>query len=52
MAGTALRNAITRLLNPSKKSAKIIKELGIEVKDSTGNMMPVRVDGGGFRHSY
>ena len=41
MAGTALRNAITRLLNPSKKSAKIIKELGIEVKDSTGNMMPL-----------
>ncbi len=41
MSGTALRNSITRLLNPSKKSAKIITSLGIEVKDSTGNMKPL-----------
>ena len=40
MAGTALRNALSRLQNPSKKSAKLLKALGVTVVDSAGKMRP------------
>lgn len=39
MAGTGLRGAISRLLNPGKESADIIRQLGLEVTDSGGKMM-------------
>ena len=38
LAGTALRGALTRLADPSKKAARIMKELGINVKNSDGSM--------------
>jgi TP901 family phage tail tape measure protein len=39
-AGTALRNVITRLIDPPKKAKEWIDKLGISVKDSKGNMLP------------
>lgn len=41
-AGTALRGAITRLINPTKTSAAWMDRLGISVTDSQGNMLPFR----------
>lgn len=38
MGGTALRNVLTRLMNPTGKSKKLIEELGIEVYDTSGEM--------------
>ncbi len=40
-AGTSLRTALIRLLNPTGEAAAKIKELGIEIRDSQGNL---RVD--------
>ena len=39
-AGVALRNIITRLIDPPKKAKEWIDKLGISVKDSQGNMLP------------
>lgn len=41
MAGTALRGAITKLLNPSNKAAEILERLGITVETSSGKMLPL-----------
>ena len=41
MAGTALRGAITRLLNPSNEAQDILTKLGITVLDAEGNMRPL-----------
>jgi TP901 family phage tail tape measure protein len=40
MGGTALRNALSRLQNPSKKSAKLLEALGVTVTDASGKMRP------------
>lgn len=37
-AGTALRNIFTRMVKPTKQSAKVMKDLGISVTDSSGQM--------------
>lgn len=42
MAGTALRGAITRLLNPSKEAATILRRLGINAVDSSGELVSFR----------
>jgi TP901 family phage tail tape measure protein len=39
-AGTSLRTALIRLINPTAKAKKIFQELGIEVRDSAGNLRP------------
>jgi TP901 family phage tail tape measure protein len=39
-AGTSLRTALVRLINPTKKAKEIFKELGIEVRDAQGNLRP------------
>ena len=41
MAGTALRGAITKILAPSKEARGIMRELGIELTDTTGNILPL-----------
>ncbi len=41
MAGTGLRGAITRLLNPSNEAASVIENLGIQVLDASGKMLPL-----------
>lgn len=41
MAGTALRNIITRLINPVGKGKAVIKKLGIQVWESAGKMRPL-----------
>lgn len=38
--GTALRGALTRLINPSDEAAIAMKELGINIADAEGNMLP------------
>ena len=40
MGGTALRGAITKLLNPSIEAKDILGDLGVTVLDSTGKMRP------------
>jgi TP901 family phage tail tape measure protein len=40
-AGTSLRTALARLINPSTEAAKLIRELGVELRDLQGNL---RVD--------
>lgn len=37
-AGTALRNIFTRMVKPTKESAKVMEDLGISVTDSSGQM--------------
>lgn len=37
-AGTALRNIFTRMVKPTKQSAAAMEKLGVQVKDSHGNM--------------
>ena len=37
-AGTALRNIFTRMVKPTKESAKVMEQLGISVTDSSGQM--------------
>ncbi len=41
MAGTALRGAITKLVNPSKEAATTMAELGISATDSEGRLRPL-----------
>lgn len=41
MAGTSLRGAITRLLNPSAKAAGVLEDLGVNAVDSAGNLRPL-----------
>lgn len=38
LAGTAFKNAITRLLSPSQNAQRILKRLGITTKDSSGRL--------------
>ena len=42
MAGTALRGAISRLVNPTKDISDALNRLGIEVLDSQGRLLPLR----------
>lgn len=37
-AGTALRNIFTRMVKPTGESAKVMKQLGVSVTDSSGKM--------------
>lgn len=39
-AGTALKNAMMRLMNPTDEAAKLMNQLGIEAYDAQGNMKP------------
>lgn len=41
-AGTALKNAFVKLASPAAEGAKVLKELGIQVADSEGNMLPLQ----------
>ena len=41
LAGTALRGAITRLLNPTDEAQAILDKLGVTVTDTEGNMRPL-----------
>jgi TP901 family phage tail tape measure protein len=41
MAGTSLRGAIVRLLNPTKQMSELMEQLGLDVLDSTGNLKPL-----------
>ncbi|MGF7184426.1 TP901 family phage tail tape measure protein [Desulfitispora alkaliphila] len=41
-AGTTLRGAITRLTQPTSEAAKIIDELGLNLTDAQGNMLPFK----------
>ena len=40
-AGTAVRNMIADLLNPSKEAAELMQRLGIQVTDVSGKMLPL-----------
>lgn len=40
-AGTALKNAITRLVNPTKKAAELMEKLGFSAYDANGKMKPL-----------
>src|SRR5690606_27243350 len=39
MAGTSLRGAITRLLNPTRQINDVLNRLGIQTRDSSGNLL-------------
>ena len=39
-AGTALKNAVMRLINPTQEGAGMMNELGINVFDAQGAMLP------------
>ena len=39
-AGTSLRTALIRLINPTKKAQEIFKSLGLQVRDAQGNLRP------------
>lgn len=41
MAGTSLRGAITRLLEPTKQVSDRLKALGVNVRDSNGELLPL-----------
>lgn len=41
MAGTSLRGAITALLNPSAQVSGIMASLGLNVKDASGELLPL-----------
>lgn len=41
MAGTVLRGAITRLLNPTKQAQGAMDRLGVTATDAEGNMLPL-----------
>ena len=41
LAGTALRGAITRMLNPSKEAEDILKRLGVQIFNTEGDMRPL-----------
>ena len=40
-AGMYLRQAIMKLVKPTKEAQKVMKEYGIEIKDAEGNMRPL-----------
>ncbi len=40
MAGTTLRKTLSTLMSPNKKVADTLKELGVNTRDSTGQMRP------------
>lgn len=40
-AGTALKNAMTRLMAPTAEAAELMASLGINVFDAQGNMLPL-----------
>ena len=52
LAGTALRNAISRLINPSKEAEKSIAALGLEVIDSKGKFVGVSEVVGQFEEAF
>lgn len=39
-AGTSLRTALLRLINPTKKIQKVFDELGLSLRDAEGNLRP------------
>ena len=41
LAGTALRGAVTRLLNPTDEAAGLLEHYGVTVTDTEGKMMPL-----------
>lgn len=41
VSGTALRGAITRLLNPVGESVNILNRLGVQVTNSAGDLLPL-----------
>jgi len=41
LAGTSLRGAIVRLLTPGGEAASVMEELGLQVLDATGNLLPL-----------
>ncbi|MCD8502948.1 MAG: phage tail tape measure protein [Bacillaceae bacterium] len=41
-SGTTLRGAITRLVKPTGEAAKLIDELGLQLTDTEGNMLPFK----------
>lgn len=41
-SGTALKNAMMRLMDPTDQAAKLMKQLGINVYDAQGKMLPLR----------
>ncbi len=41
LAGTSLRNSIVRLLSPSAKAKKILNQMGIEIADANGKILPM-----------
>lgn len=41
MAGTTLRGAITRLLNPTKQARGAMENLGLTATDANGNLLPL-----------
>lgn len=41
MAGTGLRNVMQRLAAPTEKAASLLKDYGVEVYDSAGEMKPL-----------
>ncbi len=51
-AGTALRSALTNLVKPTAAMEKEMKRLGINIKDSSGEMKPLDVLLGDLRTSF
>jgi TP901 family phage tail tape measure protein len=41
-AGTALRSSLTRLANPTDEAAKLMKKLGFDAYNSSGNILPLK----------
>jgi TP901 family phage tail tape measure protein len=41
MAGTALRGAMSKILNPTKAARTVMAELGISLTDATGSVLPL-----------
>ena len=41
LGGTALRGALTKLLNPTKEAQEILDRLGVSATDSTGELLPL-----------
>ena len=40
LAGTSLRGALVRLMNPTKQNAELMAKLGLNVKNAQGGMIP------------
>ena len=51
-AGTALRSALTNLVKPTKQMKEEMEKLGINIKDSNGEMKPLDVLLGDLRGSF